>query len=305
MIEILELKKVFDNVTAIEGINLKINKGEIFVILGPNGAGKTTTIRILTCIINPTEGNAYIDGMSILEEKKRIRGMSGLLTENPGLYERFNAIENLKFFSSLYGMDERSAEEKIKYYLEKFSLWERRNDPVGNFSKGMKQKLALIRALIHDPDYIYLDEPTASLDPETSKIVRDFIKDLKKEGKTVILSTHNLTEAEYLADHIAVLNTRIVAFGTPDNLRREVFGKKVVIEFTGNVDMVTKILNEMRLNYYLDKNRIIINEPGIRNSIIVETLVKAGVSIEYVYDESHTLEELYLRLVNNDGHKSD
>ncbi|MEM3965398.1 MAG: ABC transporter ATP-binding protein, partial [Thermoplasmata archaeon] len=139
MIEIENLKKIYNGTIAIEDINLKIAKGEVFVILGPNGAGKTTTIRILTCLINPTQGNAYVNGMSILDEKKKIRKISGILTENPGFYERFNAMENLRFFSSLYGMEKNKIDQNIEYYLKMFDLWDRRNEPVGNFSRGMKQ----------------------------------------------------------------------------------------------------------------------------------------------------------------------
>lgn len=301
MIEIENLKKVFNGVTAIEDINLKINRGEIFVILGPNGAGKTTTIRILTCILNPTQGNAYVNGMSILHEKKNIRKISGILTENPGFYDRFNAVENLNFFSSLYGMDEKTRNDRIKYFLELFNLWERRNEPVGNFSRGMKQKLALIRSLIHDPEYIYLDEPTTSLDPETSKIVRDFIKKIRSEGKTVVLSTHNLTEAEYLADHIAVLSTRVVAIGTPDDLRKKMFGRKVVIEFTGDQGKAGRIMENLNIEYKIEKNRIVIMNPDLSNSYVVSKLVEGGIGVEYVYDEKHTLEEIYLKLVSNHG----
>ncbi|MBD6955346.1 MAG: ABC transporter ATP-binding protein [Thermoplasmata archaeon] len=301
MIEIQNLKKVFEGVTAIEDISLKISKGEVFVLLGPNGAGKTTTIRILTCIIKPTGGIAYIDGMSIFDESKRIRKISGLLTENPGFYERFNAVDNLRFFSKLYGMDENIIDEDIKEYLEIFHLWERRYEPVGNFSKGMKQKLALVRALIHDPEYIYLDEPTASLDPETSKIVRDFIRELKSRGKTVILSTHNLAEAEYLADHIGVLNTRIVAMGTPEDLKSRIFGKRVVIEFQGDADKAKAIMEELRVVYQLERGKVIILNPGIKNSVIVGKMVENGLDVDYVYEERHSLEEIYLRLVSNHG----
>ncbi|MEM3976698.1 MAG: ABC transporter ATP-binding protein [Thermoplasmata archaeon] len=301
MIEIENLKKIYNGTIAIEDINLKIAKGEVFVILGPNGAGKTTTIRILTCLINPTQGNAYVNGMSILDEKKKIRKISGILTENPGFYERFNAMENLRFFSSLYGMEKNKIDQNIEYYLKMFDLWDRRNEPVGNFSRGMKQKLALIRSLIHDPDYIYLDEPTASLDPETSKVVRDFIKKLENEGRTIVLNTHNLSEAEYLADHIAILKTRILAFGTPDELRERIFGKRIIIEFSGDRKLIENILNSFNLIYKIENSKVVLYQPKIKNSIIIEKIVSAGIGIEYVYDESHNLEDIYLEMVKNNG----
>ncbi|MEM4313136.1 MAG: ABC transporter ATP-binding protein, partial [Thermoplasmata archaeon] len=262
---------------------------------------KTTTIRILTCLINPTQGNAYVNGMSILDEKKKIRKISGILTENPGFYERFNAMENLRFFSSLYGMEKNKIDQNIEYYLKMFDLWDRRNEPVGNFSRGMKQKLALIRSLIHDPDYIYLDEPTASLDPETSKVVRDFIKKLKNEGRTIVLNTHNLSEAEYLADHIAILKTRILAFGTPDELRERIFGKRIIIEFSGDRKLIENILNSFNLIYKIENSKVVLYQPKIKNSIIIEKIVSAGIGIEYVYDESHNLEDIYLEMVKNNG----
>lgn len=300
MIEVINLNKTFENKTVLNDINFKVEKGEIFGYLGPNGAGKTTTIRILTGIIEPTSGEIYIDGLEIKNNIKEIRKRSGLLTENPGFYERFNAIENISFFSKLYGMKDNDLQTKINEYFKMFNLWEHRFQPVGTFSKGMKQKLALIRAIIHDPDLIYLDEPTASLDPETSRTVRYFIKELKKDGKTVFLSTHNLNEAEEVCDKVAILNRRIIEIGTTSDLNSKMFGKKVIVEYQGNPEKVAQILSSMGINFKIQNNKATLINP-IETSPVVRALVNAGVDVSYVYNEKHTLEEIYLGMVKNES----
>lgn len=296
MIEVINLEKKFDENAVLSDINFNIEKGEIFGYLGPNGAGKTTTIRILMGIIEPTSGEIYIDGLEIKNNIKNIRKRSGLLTENPGFYERFNAIDNISFFSSLYGMNESDMYSKINDYFQMFNLWDYRLQPVGTFSKGMKQKLALIRAIIHDPDIIYLDEPTASLDPETSSTVRSFIRRLKAEGKTIFLSTHNLNEAEEVCDRVAILNRRIIEIGTPDELKDKIFGRKIVIEFEGTAERVAEVLSGMGLNFKLSGNIATLINPG-ETSSVVKALVNAGIGVSYVYNENHTLEEIYLEMV--------
>jgi len=197
-------------------------------LLGPNGAGKTTTARMLSCLIAPTSGRAWVDGRELNEDPSHIRATVGVLTESPGLYKRLSAWHNLRFFAELYGV--RNAEEKIEEYLRFFGLWERRNEPVATYSKGMRQKLALARALLHEPRVLLLDEPTAGLDPESARSVREFISELKGAGRAVLLCTHNLPEAERLCDRIVLLRTRLIAQGTPEELKRRLFGTKMVVE---------------------------------------------------------------------------
>ncbi len=296
MIEVINVEKKFGEITVLKNINFNINKGEIFGYLGPNGAGKTTTIRILTGIIEPTSGEIFIDRIDLKHNKKLIRSKSGLLTENPGFYERFNAIENIKFFSKLYGLNDNDIKSKIEYYFKLFNLWDHRSIPVGAFSKGMKQKLSLIRAIIHDPEYIYLDEPTASLDPETSNIVKTFIKDLKKQGKTIFLSTHNLFEAEEVCDRVAILNREIIEIGRPDELKSKIFGNRIVVEFENEPEKVKNILSTMGINFKIEGNKIIMDyEKSI--SSLIKNLINSGIDVSYVYRENHSLEEIYLEMV--------
>ncbi|MGC8662818.1 MAG: ABC transporter ATP-binding protein [Thermoplasmata archaeon] len=296
MIEVLNLSKKFNGNTVLNNINFKITKGEIFGYLGPNGAGKTTTIRILTGIIEPTSGEIYIEGYDLKKDKKIIRQKSGLLTENPGFYERFDAMENIKFFSRLYGLNEKELNSKLEYYFKMFDLWGHRSKPVGTFSKGMKQKLSLIRAVLHDPEYVYLDEPTASLDPETSTTVKSFIKEMKKQNKTIFVSTHNLFEAEEICDRVAILNREIIDIGRPDELKYKLYGKKIIVEFENDPKLVMDILSKSGLDFEIVGKKAIINFDG-KSSVIIKSLVESGVEVSYVYRENHSLEEIYLEMV--------
>ncbi|MGD1061609.1 MAG: ABC transporter ATP-binding protein [Methanomassiliicoccales archaeon] len=198
MIETSGLSRVFDRLLAVDDVTLTIPEGEAFAFLGPNGAGKTTTVRMLCCLIAPTSGTASISGLDILDKKEqiKIRGMIGLLPENPGLYESLGAYRNLDFYARLYDVPDAQRQSRIESLLKTLGIWERRDEPVGKFSKGMKQKVAIARALVHSPKYLFLDEPTAALDPESAKTVRDFLIELKKEGVTLFLNTHNLDEAQ-------------------------------------------------------------------------------------------------------------
>ena len=186
MIETFDLTKKFDGVTAVNEVSFKVFKGEIFGYLGPNGAGKTTTVRLLSCVLRPTSGTATVCGYDILEDADKIRSIIGVLTEFPTLYERLSALDNLLFFAKLYGMNENEARRRIKELLEFFGLWERRRDKVGTFSKGMMKKLAIARALLHDPEVLFLDEPTSGLDPKSAKEIRELILKLSKAEKRTI-----------------------------------------------------------------------------------------------------------------------
>src|SRR5579883_2053292 len=194
-IEITKLTRVFGERIAVQDLSLVIPAGSVFGFLGPNGAGKTTTVRMLAALIGPTSGSARVAGYTVGRENEAIRRSVGILTETPGLYERLSARQNLLFFARLYGLNGRKAEEQVERYLRLLSLWERRNDRVGGFSKGMRQKLAIARALLHEPAVVFLDEPTSGLDPEAARMVHQFIKDLRAEGRTIFLTTHNLHEA--------------------------------------------------------------------------------------------------------------
>jgi len=183
MIETKELGRKFGELTAVENLSLYVNEGEVLGFLGPNGAGKTTTIRMLSCLISPTWGEATVNGLNIRRDDHEIRQMVGIQTESPGFYEKLSVKRNLEFFSQLYSVTE--TDKKIDQYLILFDLKDRLNSMVSELSKGMKQKLALARALMHDPQVLFLDEPTSALDPEAAKIVREFIKELSTRGRTI------------------------------------------------------------------------------------------------------------------------
>ena len=203
MIKTRNLTKIFkigkkgkDELIAVDALNLEVYRGEVFGFLGPNGAGKTTTVRMLTGLIRPTSGSAQVTGFELGKDDTQIRRNVGFLTESPGMYERLTAEKNLTIFDELYDVPE--VEAAVNKYLSMLGLWERRHDSVGSFSKGMRQKLAVARALIHEPQILFLDEPTTGLDPEAAKTVRGFIEELKSEGRTIFMTTHNLDEAEKL-----------------------------------------------------------------------------------------------------------
>ena len=234
MIEAEDLTKKFGSVTAVQGLTLKVKEGEVFGFLGPNGAGKTTTIRMLCCLISKTSGDASIGGLRIgrKEDQLKIRQMVGILSENVGLYEDLTAYRNLDFYGQLYRCTEQQRKERIERLLKMLGLWERRDDLVGTYSKGMKQKVAIARSLIHDPRVLFLDEPTANLDPESAKTIRDFVFELKKEKRTIFLNTHNLDEAQRVCDRVGILKTSLIAMGSPEELRASLWGRKTVIHLT-------------------------------------------------------------------------
>jgi ABC-2 type transport system ATP-binding protein len=198
----------------VEQLSFEVKEGEVFGFLGPNGAGKTTTVRLLTSLIGPTSGTAFVNNYEIQKDDQDIRRSVGILTEAPGLYDNLSAEYNLEIYANLYEVNDQKGQ--VEKYLRLLGLWERRFDLAGTFSKGMKQKLAIARALLHEPRILFLDEPTAALDPENARTVRDLITELRKEGRTIFIFTHNLDEADRLCDRIGVVKTRILALDTPE-----------------------------------------------------------------------------------------
>jgi ABC-2 type transport system ATP-binding protein len=302
VIDAENLTRMFGDVKAVDNITFHVDKGEIFGFLGPNGAGKTTTVRMLCCLISKTAGEAHINGYDVSNEKDslKIRKLIGLVPDNVGLYGELSAYKNLDFYGKLYECSESQRKENIKRLLGMLGIWDKRDVPVGTFSKGMKQKIAIARALIHDPEILFLDEPTVNLDPESSKIVRDFILELKKDNKTIFLNTHNLDEAQRICDKIGILNTKLKVIGTPKELEESLWGKKTVIQLEQVTDSILKTLDSLiSRKIVLDKNRIIIDvvNPEIENPEIVNAVVGAGGHIQYVTELSPTLEDAYLKFV--------
>ena len=303
VIDAENLTRKFGNLTAVEDLTLHVDDGEVFGFLGPNGAGKTTTIRMLCCLISKTSGSARIGGYEIgnKEDSLKIRKIIGLVPDNVGLSENLSAYDNLDFYGKIYDCTAAQRKESIQRFLEMLGLWEKRNVLAGTFSKGMKQKLAIARALIHDPQIFFLDEPTANLDPEAAKTVREFILDLKKQKKTIFLNTHNLDEAQRICDKIGILNTTLRATGTPQELEQSVSGRKTVIGLEQQVnDVVLNALKKLSLkNLTSEGNTITFDaeDPDKQNSPVVEAIVLAGGHVRSINVVGSTLEDTYLKLV--------
>jgi ABC-2 type transport system ATP-binding protein len=304
LIETANLTRKFGDVTAVDGLTLKVDEGEVFGFLGPNGAGKTTTVRMLCCLISKTSGSARIGDYEVGSQDNalKIRKIIGLVPDNVGLYDSLTAYENLDYYGTLYRRTESQRKESNEYFLKMLGLWEKRDALAGTFSKGMKQKLAIARALVHDPEIVFMDEPTANLDPEASKGVREFILDLKKEKKTIFLNTHNLDEAEKICDRIGILNTRLMAVGTPEELERSVRGRKTVVRLKRMDDAILGALDKLPLgNMTKDGNQLTIDvvDPEEENPAIVRAIVMAGGDVESVSALGSTLEDAYLKLVRD------
>lgn len=302
MIETENLTKKFGELTAVDGITFKVDKGEIFGFLGPNGAGKTTTVRMLCCLISKTSGTASIGGYEVGngEDALKIRHLIGLVPDNVGLYEGLSAYDNLEFYGRFYGCTEAQRKEKIPSVLKLLGLWDKKDAAAGTFSKGMKQKLAIARALIHDPQLLFMDEPTVNLDPEASVAVREIILELKKQGKTIFLNTHNLDEAQRICDRIGILNTRLRAVGTPDELERSVGGRKTVVKVEQASEAVLTALKKLQLrDLSIDGSTITIGvtDPDKENPAILDAIFRAGGRIQSVNVVGSTLEDAYLKLV--------
>jgi ABC-2 type transport system ATP-binding protein len=293
------LTKQFNSTPAVDQLTIHIQQGEVFGFLGPNGAGKTTTVRMLTSLIKPTSGRAVVNGYEIGKQDIQIRRTVGILTETPGMYDNLSAEYNLMIYANLYEVANPQAQ--VEKYLRMLGLWERRFDEAGTFSKGMKQKLAIARALLHEPRILFLDEPTAGLDPEAAHLVRDFIMELREEGRTIFLCTHNLDEADRLCDRIAVFKTRLLVMDTPAALRSRLFGRKVVFHLR-NVDSgITDAINRLSCvrGTQVIENKLVVtlDDPEAQNPEIIRTLVQAGADVQFVGELRHSLEDIYLQLV--------
>ncbi len=293
------LTKRFGDVLAVDDLDLDVKSGEIFGFLGPNGAGKTTTIRMLSALISPTSGQAKVAGYEVGRDDNEIRRIAGILTESPGLYDRLSAERNLSFFAELHDVEDVAGQ--VERYLRLLGLWDRRGDVAATFSKGMRQKLAIARAMLHEPTVLFLDEPTAGLDPEMARLVREFIGELKDEGRTIFLSTHNLDEADRLCDRIAVVNTGLLALDTPEALRAKLYDRVVVVHLSAASPAYEKVVSEQPFvrSVELKDNKLVVglDDPEKNNPELIRALVDAGADIQFVGELRRSLEEIYLRLV--------
>ena len=301
--EVEKLVRSFGDHKAVDEMTFHVKPGEVFGLLGPNGAGKTTTVRLLNGILPPSAGSARVFGFDPITQGESIRRKTGVLTETPALYERLTARENLQFFGTLQEISENDLSSCVDDMLDFFELSSRGNDKVETYSKGMKQRLALARALIHKPPLLFLDEPTSGLDPEAAQQVDDLIASLRQtDGQTVVLATHNLLEAQRLCDRVAIINNgRILAMGSLDELSRKLWPVKWVdIKFyalpTKNITAALKInrgviqaaIKDDALSVQVESDEVI--------PAVIRYLVEQGESILKVNPRDYTLEDIYFAL---------
>ncbi|MCS6871809.1 MAG: ABC transporter ATP-binding protein [Anaerolineae bacterium] len=304
MIEASGLTKIFDGFVAVDNLSLYVEAGSVFAFLGPNGAGKTTTIRMLTAILEPTRGWARVNGLDVVRDAAQVRASVGVLTEQHGLYERMKAAEYLDFFGRIYHLPRTLRRERAQALMARFGLADAMNRRVGEFSKGMKQKLALVRAMLHDPPVLLLDEPTSAMDPQSAKQVRDAILELKNDRRTIILTTHNLTEAQQLADRIGVIRRgKLIANGTFEELSQRFVGDPIMeIRFAAPLNGASEWLHKELDVVAHGENwlRFRTKSPQEHNPILLQRLISAGVPVVTLSEVPHTLETVYLQIVNED-----
>jgi len=295
------LTKQFGDFVAVDGVTLTVPEGEVLALLGPNGAGKTTTVRMLASILKPTSGRATVAGYDIIKDARTVRRIVGLLTEFPGLYLRMRVLEYLDFFGQLQGLSSQQRQQRSEELLVRFKMWEARDLLLGEYSKGMRQKLALIRAMLHDPQVLFLDEPTSAMDPHSARLVRDCILDLRREQRTIIVCTHNLAEAELLADRVAIIRRgQIVALGTLAELRASLLGDPVlelrlVQSLDGLLPLITDLIDvEERGETWL---RYRTAQPEVINPLLIQRLAREGTKVITLSEMPRSLEDVYLKIV--------
>lgn len=302
-IETVGLTRAFGERIAVDNLTLQVPAGSVFGFIGPNGAGKTTTVRLLAALIASTSGSATVAGHQLGIENDAVHRSTGILTETPGLYERLSAWQNLSFFAQLYDLDATRADQQVERYLRMLGLWERRHEDVGSLSKGMRQKLAIARALLHEPSVLFLDEPTANLDPETARMVRDFIKELRDGGRTIFLTTHNLPEVDELCDLVCIFKQRLLWLDSPTNLRNKLFGRGTRIRVNGDPERWIQIVRELPFVTSVETQDhallIHLDNPEEQNPFVLERLVSSGARVQYVEQVKPSLEDVYLKLVRN------
>ena len=307
-IEAEGLIKRFGHLTAVDNLSFKVDTGEIFGLLGPNGSGKTTTVRLLSCLIAPSGGSATIAGFDIAKDPLKVRETVGVLTENPGIYDRLTALENMEFFAEAYGLTNKADRDtRIKELLEFFDLWERRRDKAGTFSKGMRQKLAIAKSVVHRPEVLFLDEPSSGLDPKSAKDIRDLMEDMsRREKHTIVLCTHNLEEAERLCSKVMIIRKgAALATGSIEDLRRKMHGApELEVSLEEANEKLLKTAGKLRgvKTVIVRGNSLVfdLDDPEAGTPDIVEGLVKAGARVKSVNVLRPTLEDTYLELTKEE-----
>lgn len=303
MIKTENLTKHFGDFKAVEQVNLEVHAGEVLALLGPNGAGKTTTVRMLTSVLRPTSGHAWIAGHDVVAHPAKVRAAVGVLTEHHGLYDRMPASEYLDFFGQVYQLDAQTRRERAERLLKHFGLFDARARRIGEFSKGMRQKLALARALIHRPPVLLLDEPTSAMDPESARLVRDALHELRSDERAIILCTHNLAEAEELAARIAIIrNGKIIANGTPAELKQQFLGVPEYEAVLGEplTDRGVNLPDGATLTGHGDTFvRFTTPRGGQDNPQVLRALLDQGLAVISLAEVPRSLEQVYLKAMAN------
>ncbi|HZZ96828.1 MAG TPA: ABC transporter ATP-binding protein [Jatrophihabitantaceae bacterium] len=300
-LSVVGLTKRFGERVAFADVSFEIGHGEVFGFLGPNGAGKTTTVRTLGTLLAPTSGSATVAGLALIPQNgQQIRSKIAIMPESPGLYLRLSVVENLEYFADLYG----ATLDRVGTAMEAVNLTARAHDACGTLSKGLRQRVALARALLSDPEVLFLDEPTAGLDPVAARDVHALIDTLRQRGVTIFLTTHRLEEAERLCDRVAILNTTLRTIGRPDELREQLFAKSLVVKtlavladpdhaFAG-LPAVEAWRSDGPGSYVLT-----ISDATVAAPAVTRALVAAGADVLAISESYHSLEDVYLTLVND------
>lgn len=301
MIQAEDLSKQFDDFWAVDGVSLEVQPGHVLALLGQNGAGKTTTVRMLTSVLAPTRGWARVAGYNVVENPDKVRSLVGVLTEQHGLYLRMAGAEYLDFYGRIYHLDARRRQKRIQELMEYFGLAQVAMHPMGQYSKGMRQKVALARTLLHEPPVLLLDEPTSAMDPELARLVRDAIAGLRSAQRTIVICTHNLAEAELLADQIAIIyRGQILIRGTVDELKKCILGPaeyEVILhkgEHLGKLKLppgVTSIKDGER------GPRFRVDEPQVANPLLLKEVISHGKNVVAFQEVPRTLEQVYLAVM--------
>ncbi len=299
------LTRDFGSITAVSDLTLEVEAGTVFGFIGQSGAGKTTTIRLLLGLLEPTSGRAEVLGYDIRSEADKVRGCTGVLLEHSGLCERLSAWDNLQFYARVWKLPVADRWDRIRELLDRLELWERRDETVAEWSRGMRQKLAVARALLHRPPLVFLDEPTSGLDPVAAAALRDDLAELaQNDGTTVFLTTHNLAEAEKICDRIGVIaNGELKAIGTPHELREQLGSPRVRVVGRGFSEQVLAILRARpEVRSVARENGHLIMEPQRQGSVapLVSILVGSGVQVEEVHPMRSTLEDVFFSLLGEE-----
>jgi ABC-2 type transport system ATP-binding protein len=310
LIAVEGLERRFGVVTALRDVSFTVRAGQIYGLLGPNGAGKTTTVRILAGLIAPSAGRVRVVDLELGRDNPQIRSLTGILTESPGLHDRLTARQNLTYYGRLYGLTDAALRSAVDRYLAVVGLTDAADRRVGGYSKGMRQRVAIARALLHEPRVIYLDEPTSALDPEAAKSIRELVVTLRDEGRSIVLCTHNLDEAERVCDRIGILNGRLLAEGTPAELRRRgrAAATRVALD-GGSVDASVLAAALGSLPFVRNARAeggdlwVELAQPRRDTPELVRELVTRGARVLAVAEDVASLEQVYLELVGERGER--